>query len=152
MTVSFVVWLKSEKLADKKVHLNYNREIQKRMLWIMDSVTYYGGQYLGAHGPSSKCPLILKVISRKDMISQNLLVSYNMRSMNKDQFPCSSAGEKSTCNAGHPGSIPGSGRSSGEQIGCPLQYPGLENSMDCIVNGVTKSWTQLSNFHLLTHK
>ena len=75
-----------------------------------------------------------------------------MRSMNKDQFPCSSAGEKSTCNAGHPGSIPGSGRSSGEQIGCPLQYPGLENSMDCIVNGVTKSWTQLSNFHLLTHK
>ena len=31
--------------------------------------------------------------------------------------------------------------------GSPLQYPGLENSMDCIVHGVTKSWTQLSDFH-----
>ena len=29
----------------------------------------------------------------------------------------------------------------------PLQYSGLENSMDCIVHGVTKSWTQLSDFH-----
>ena len=31
--------------------------------------------------------------------------------------------------------------------GHPLQYPGLENSMDCIVCGVTKSRTQLSDFH-----
>ena len=38
--------------------------------------------------------------------------------------------------------IPGSGRSSGEGIGCPLQYSGLENSMDCIVHGVAKSWTR----------
>ena len=30
--------------------------------------------------------------------------------------------------------------------GCPLQYPGLENSTDCIDHGVAKSWTQLSNF------
>ena len=29
----------------------------------------------------------------------------------------------------------------------PLQYSGLENSMDCIVHGVPKSWTQLSDFH-----
>ena len=29
----------------------------------------------------------------------------------------------------------------------PLQYPGLENSMDCILHGVTKSWTRLSDFH-----
>ena len=33
-----------------------------------------------------------------------------------------SAGKESTCNAGDPGSIPGSGRSSGEGTGCPLQY------------------------------
>ena len=45
------------------------------------------------------------------------------------------------------GSMPGLGRSPGEGKGYPLQYSGLENSMDCIVNGVTKSWTQLSNFH-----
>ena len=37
-------------------------------------------------------------------------------------FPDSSAGKESTCNAGDPSSIPGSGRSSGEVIGYPLQY------------------------------
>ena len=37
-------------------------------------------------------------------------------------FPGSSAGKKSTCNAGDPGSIPGLGRSLGEAIGYPLQY------------------------------
>ena len=37
--------------------------------------------------------------------------------------------------------------SPGEGKGCPLQYSGLENSMDCIVHGVTKSCTQLSDFH-----
>ena len=37
-------------------------------------------------------------------------------------FPGSSAGKESTCNAGNPGSIPGSGRSTGDGIGYPLQY------------------------------
>ena len=45
------------------------------------------------------------------------------------------------------GSIPGLGGSPGEGKGYPLQYSDLENSMDCTVHGVTKSWTQLSNFH-----
>ena len=62
-------------------------------------------------------------------------------------FPDRSAGIESTCNAGDPDSIPGSGRSPGEGKGYPLQYSGLENSMDCIVRGVAKSRTQLSNFH-----
>ena len=39
--------------------------------------------------------------------------------------------------------------SPGEGKGCPLQYSRLENSMDCTVHGVVKSWTQLSNFHFL---
>ena len=46
------------------------------------------------------------------------------------------------------GSIPGLGRSPGEGKGYPLQHSGLENSIDCIVHGVAKSWTQLSDFHL----
>ena len=37
-------------------------------------------------------------------------------------FPGNSAGKESTCKAGDPGSIPGSGRSAGEGIGYPLQY------------------------------
>ena len=41
-------------------------------------------------------------------------------------------------------------RSPGEGKGYPLQYSGLDNSMDCIVHGVAKSWTQLSNFHFCT--
>ena len=60
----------------------------------------------------------------------------------------SSAGKESTCNVG--GSINELGRSPGEGIDYPLQYSGLENSMDCIVHGVAKSQTQLSDFHLLT--
>ena len=45
------------------------------------------------------------------------------------------------------GSIPGLGRSPGEGKGYPLQYSGLQNSMDCIVHGVTKSRTRMNDFH-----
>ena len=45
-------------------------------------------------------------------------------------FPCSSAGKESTRNVGDLGSIPGLRRSPGEGKGHPLQYSGLENSMD----------------------
>ena len=62
-------------------------------------------------------------------------------------FPRGSAGEEFTCNAGDPGLIPGLGRSPGERKGYPLQYSGLENSMDYIVHGVTKNPTQLSDLH-----
>ena len=95
--------------------------------------------------------------------------------MNMEGFPDSSFGKESACNAGGPGSIPGSGRSAGERdrlptpvflgfpggsadkksarhagdLGLipgsgaspgernsyPLGYPGLENSIDCIVHG-----------------
>ena len=109
-------------------------------------------------------------------------------------FPESSVGKEFACNAGDPGSIPGSGRSAGEGIGYPLhyswaslvaqlvgiesgynagdlglipglgrspgegkggsfplQYSGLQNSRDCIVHGVTKCRTQLSDFHFLSN-
>ena len=52
-----------------------------------------------------------------------------------------------SCNSTDLGSNPGLGRSLGEGNNYSLQYSGLENSMDCIVHGVTKSWTPLSNFH-----
>ena len=48
------------------------------------------------------------------------------------RFSGLSAGNESTCNTGDSGSIPGSGRSAGEGDGYPLQYSGLENSMDCL--------------------
>ena len=62
-------------------------------------------------------------------------------------FPGSLTAKESTCSAGGPGLIPGLGRSPGEGTGYPLQYSGQENSMSCIVHGVTKSQTWLSYFH-----
>ena len=90
-------------------------------------------------------------------------------------FLRSSAGKESACNAGDPGSIPGLGRSAREGIDYPLQYSwaslvagfdswvgkipwrreqlyplqysGLENSMDYIIHGVRKSRTRLTDFH-----
>ena len=60
-------------------------------------------------------------------------------------FPGGSEGKKYACNAGDPGSVPGLGRSSGEGNGYPLQYSGLENSMDrawqATVHGVIKNQT-----------
>ena len=67
-------------------------------------------------------------------------------------FPGGSAGKESACNAGDLGLFPGLGRSPGEGKGYPLQYSGLENSMNCIVHGVAKSWTGLSNFHFHFHR
>ena len=63
-------------------------------------------------------------------------------------FPGGSAGKESTCNAGDLGSILGLGKSPAEGNSYPLQYSGLENSMDCIVHGVAKSQTRLSGFGL----
>ena len=56
-------------------------------------------------------------------------------------------GKESACHVGDLGPISGLGRSPGEGKGYPLQYSGLENSMDCIVQGVTTSRTRLSDFH-----
>ena len=56
-------------------------------------------------------------------------------------FPCGSAGKESSHSVGDLGSIPGLGRSAGARKGNPLQYSGLENSMDCIVHRFAKSQT-----------
>ena len=60
------------------------------------------------------------------------------------QFPRSSLGKESACNAGDLGSIPVLGRSPGEGNGYPLQYYGMENSIErkvweATVHGVTES-------------
>ena len=65
-------------------------------------------------------------------------------------FPSSSDSKASTCNAGDPGLIPGSGRSPGEGNSNPLQHSCLEDSTDrgawwATVHGVTKSQTRLSD-------
>ena len=56
-------------------------------------------------------------------------------------FPHNSVGKESACNAEDPRSIPGLGRSTREEKDYPLRYSGLENAMDYVVHGVTKSQT-----------
>ena len=92
-------------------------------------------------------------------IEQCCIGTLNVRTMNQGKldvvkqemgFPGESMGKESTCNEGDLGSIPGFRRSPGEdplENGYPLQYSGLENSMDTIVHGVTRSQTRLSNSH-----
>ena len=68
----------------------------------------------------------------------------------KQVFPGGSVGKESSCNAGDPGSIPGSGRFSGEGNANPLQYSCLGNPMDrgawwATVHEVAKSQTQLND-------
>ena len=65
-------------------------------------------------------------------------------------FPGGSEVKESACNAGDPGSFPGSGRSPGEGNGNPLQYSCLENPIDggawwATVHGIAKSQTRLSD-------
>ena len=67
-------------------------------------------------------------------------------------FPCASGSKESVCNSGDLGSIPGLGRCSEEGKGYPFQYSGLENPMDCVVQGVEKSQTRLSDFTFLAQQ
>ena len=65
-------------------------------------------------------------------------------------LPVGSASKETTCNVGDLGSIPEVGRSPGEGNGYLGQYSVLENSTDCVVRGVAKSWTRLSDFQWRT--
>ena len=114
------------------------------------------GKEKGIGPPSQRASLIAQLVQNPPAI-QEIRVRSWVRKIHwrRDRlptpgflgFPCGSAGKESACNAGDLGLIPGLERSPGEGNGYPLQYSGLENSMHCIVNGVAKSGTRLSNFH-----
>ena len=71
--------------------------------------------------------------------------------LRKRGFPCGSAGKEYTCNVGDLDLIPGLGRSPGEGKGYPLQYSGLENSMDWATESRSQSQTRLSGIHFHNH-
>ena len=62
-------------------------------------------------------------------------------------LPSGSVVKNPPASAGDFGLIPGLGRSPGEGNNYPFQYSSQENSMDCVVHGVAKIRTQLSEFH-----
>ena len=89
------------------------------------------------------CPMqetLVRFLGRKDPLEKDRLLPTPVFL----GFPCGSAGKESACNVGHLGLIPGLGRSPGEGKGYPLQYSGLENSMDCIDHGVSDTTERLS--------
>ena len=86
---------------------------------------------------------LVQFLGREDLLEKGQAIHSSIL-----RLPCGSADKQFACNVGDLGSIPGLGRSSGK--GYSLQYSGLENSMDWIVHGVTKSQTQLSDFHFFS--
>ena len=79
------------------------------------------------------------------MNQQRARLYHLSRSVDWD-FPCGSTDKEFACNEGDLGLIPGLERSPGKGKGYPLQRSGLENSMNCIVHGVTQSQTHRETF------
>ena len=102
-------------------------------------------QFLSAHGFLLRAPW--EYSWHRNWLSPEQVIQ-KRASRKQQSFPGGSAGKESACNAGDLGLIPGLKRSPGE--GNPLQYSGLENFMDCTVHEVTRSWTQLSDFHFIS--
>ena len=71
-------------------------------------------------------------------------MTFEQRSKQSRGFSDSSVGKESACNAGDPGSIPGSGRSAGEGIGYPLQYSWASLVAQLVKNlpAVWESWVR----------
>ena len=69
--------------------------------------------------------------------------------MGREEFCDLSSAGKSAYDAADLGSVPELGRFPGERNDYPLQDSGLENSTDCTVHGVAKSWTRLSDFQFI---
>ena len=93
------------------------------------------------NNPPAMLETLVWFLSQEDLLEKEWVTHSSVLGL-----PCGSAGKESACNMGDLGSIPGLGRSPGEGKSYPLQYSGLENSMDYIVHGVAKSRTWLSYF------
>ena len=98
---------------------------------------------------AQSCPTHISIFRLVDLINMNFICWRRDRLPTPVflGFPCGSDGEEFICNAEDLGLIPELGRSPGGGKGYPLQYSGLENSMDYTVHGVAKSWTRLSDCH-----
>ena len=90
---------------------------------------------------NSEDPGSIDRLGRSAGVGISYPLHYSWASFGAGKESAFGAGKESSCNSGDPGLIPGLGRSPGKGKGYSLQYSGLENSMDCIVFGVTESVT-----------
>ena len=102
-----------------------------------------------ANGCLKLCPMLLKCLLKAVVVLMSPPGPTHVQSPGLGEALLL---QGSPCNVGDLGSIPGLGRSPGEGKDYPLQYSGLENSMDCIVHGVAKSRIGLSDFHFQPFK
>ena len=121
------------------------RKIPWRREW-QPTPIFFLGEFHGQRSLESYSPWGLRESDTTKWLTHMSEMEYLFFNVCKG-FPCGSADKESACSAGDLGLIPGLGRSPGEGNGYPLQYYGLENSMDCIVHGITESQTRLSDFH-----
>ena len=108
------VWFSRSELGLKNLHLTSSHI---RLMWQVWGTTLWKSQHLRDH-----CS------SKNEERSPRNKFKLSKLSLG---FPCDSAGKESIHSAGDLGSIPGLGRSPTEGKGYPLQYSGLENSVDC---------------------
>ena len=98
--------------------------------------------------------------SRQEYWSGVQLSSLAPSLLSAKYFPGDSDDKKSACNAGDLGLIPGLGRSPGQGNSYPLQYSGLENSMDrgagriqsIRLQRVRATFTQIQSGSLIHHE
>ena len=90
------------------------------------------------HGPRAPHPAFMPCLLQTHTVTSHVHVWSSVHLYTYMGFPGGSDGKESSCNAGDLGSVLGLGRSPGEGNSYPLQYPGLENAMICIVHGVAK--------------
>ena len=130
------------------------------MAWVQSLVRDLGSPMLPSEAPQKSTYLVVESwISHLTFLSISLSIKREQKNSSFRQsplqanyltshpYPCGSAGKESACKAGDLGSISVLERSPGEGNGYPLQYSGLENSVDCSVHGAAKSKTRLSDFH-----
>ena len=112
--------------------------------------------FWSSRGPLHRASLVAQLVKNLPVMQETLVQFLSQKDLlEKGQathssflgLPGGSASKESACNVGDLGSIPGLGRSPGEGKDYPLQYSGLENSMDCITHRVAKVRTQMTDFH-----
>ena len=125
-----------------------------KLLWYCCYFMFVGPEACGIWAPQSGIQLTPSALEGRvlttGLLGKSLTASF-MRPRGHGKVLPVVQMVKNPCNAGDPGLIPGSGRSSGEGNGNPLQYSCLENSMDkgawrATVHGITKSQTRLSDW------
>ena len=146
-TRSSQTWTFSHLLRGRQVGVDCARFFFFFQVRILLKISSRKDDYLTLGHPAKQVWKSCLMTQIQILASNNVWKSKITSGLWTEGFPCGSAAKESTCNVGDLGLIPVLGRPPGEGKGYPLQYSGLENSMDYIVHGVAKTRTQLSDFH-----